>query len=109
MVTQWKWEVTQQTPLSDWMIAINPSDIMNMQTIARCYSSKYDARLIVSAVNACKEFNPYNPMAAAESMPKLLKALEMIVEHFRNNDENYYQSDLCMDAIAAITKVKGKV
>ncbi len=35
----------------------------------------------------------------------LYEALKALVDHFRANDENYYKSDLCTDAISALAKV----
>jgi hypothetical protein len=42
------------------------------------------------------------------SSPNLYEALKALVEHFRSNDENYYKSDLCTDAIVALRKAEGK-
>lgn len=40
--------------------------------------------------------------------PNLYEALKALVDHFHSNDENYYKSDLCTDAINAIRKAEGK-
>jgi hypothetical protein len=42
------------------------------------------------------------------SAPEMYAALKALVEHFRSDDESYYKSDLCTDAIAAIRKAEGK-
>lgn len=39
-----------------------------------------NAHLIAAAVNACKEINPDNPMAVAESIKELREALKEITE-----------------------------
>jgi len=39
---------------------------------------------------------------------ELIDALKALVAHFRANDESYYKSDLCTDAIVALTKAEGK-
>jgi predicted small metal-binding protein len=46
-----------------------------------------------------------NLIAAA---PDMYEALEAIVDHFRHNHDDYYISDLCTDALAALNKAEGK-
>jgi len=48
------------------------------KNIGIVYTKAY-ANLIVSAVNACKEINPDNPQAVAESIEDLVEALEYII------------------------------
>lgn len=40
--------------------------------------------------------------------PNMYKALKALVDHFRNNDENYWKSDLCTEALAALRKAEGR-
>ena len=40
------------------------------------------------------------------SYSDLYEALKALVDHFRCNDENYYKSDLCTDALSALAKAK---
>ena len=38
--------------------------------------------------------------------PEILSALEAIVSHWKHNDQKYYSSDLCTDALEAIRTAK---
>ena len=58
---------------------------MGLYTIARAYDpdnsplqtpiALANARLIAAAVNACQKINPDNPLAVAEALPDMYKAL----------------------------------
>jgi len=52
-----------------------------------------NANLIVSAVRACKEINPDNPQAVAESIGDMCEALKAITAQFERLD-NLYSKDL---------------
>ncbi len=43
-----------------------------------------NAHLIVAAVNACRQINPDNPMAAAEGITNLYKAVESLLYMAKN-------------------------
>jgi len=65
-----------------------------------CYSGEYLA--VASGLDSKENARL---MAAA---PKMRKALEEILDHFRNNDEAYYKSDLCTDIIQTLNEAEVK-
>jgi len=71
----------------------------------------FNAHLIVAAVNACKEVNPGNPQAAAESIGRMYEALEALktqfmlaVDDVRSKDREVYEM-----AEKALAKAEDKV
>ena len=75
--TKGKWEVTKHPPLDNWVIDINPNDLLNKINIAHCYGSEADANLMAVAVNACAKVNPDNPQAVAESIGDMYEACQL--------------------------------
>lgn len=61
------------------------------------------------AFTNCTATNPQNPLAVAHSIYELHEALKALVDHFRMNDENYYKSELCTNAINALREAEGKL
>jgi len=67
-----------------------------------------DADLVIAAVNACKQINPTNPIAAAEAVPALLYALRISLAVLRvcrvpSNELGMWEQAQ-RDAMAAIEK-----
>ncbi|KKN62167.1 hypothetical protein LCGC14_0514460 [marine sediment metagenome] len=62
--TKGKWEVTKHNPLSNWVVDVNPSDLINRIPIAQCFENVADANLIASA-------------------PRLLEELSSLIHRFR--------------------------
>ncbi len=66
-------EITQE----EWQYHKNALDTWTItrygHSIGQIYL-EFTARLICAAVNACRQVNPKNPIAAAEALPDLLAA-----------------------------------
>lgn len=63
---------------------------------------KQDAELILTAVNACKDINPDNPLKVAIGLPKLFKVLESVI-----NDKGL-PFDLYNDLSSIVDTLKSK-
>jgi len=55
----------------------------------------------------CREVRHYN-MNLISAAPDMYEALKALVDHFRTNDENYFKSEPCTEAIAGLVKAEGK-
>lgn len=93
---EWKRRNTETSGLvfcNGWLVAdigATPRKVENKEESALYYKEQVaNANLISSA-------------------PELYRTLKALVDHFRANDENYYKSDLCTDALQALLKAEGK-
>ena len=43
-----------------------------------------------------------------DAFEAMKEALQSVVDHSRENDKEYYRSDLCTDVIAALRKARGE-
>jgi hypothetical protein len=66
-----------------------------------------NANLICSAVNACQEINPDNPMAVAESIKEMYEALKAIEQH-QTGTQGHWCPDCWSILEKAIAKAEGK-
>lgn len=72
--------------------------------------NRINAHLIVTAVNACIEINPENPLAVAESIGKMLKALEGLLKPYAIPDDASFPSypEYWVNVINALAKAREK-
>jgi len=74
-----------------------------------CISINCDGKAIGDAWNLDNSLGVEVMEANARLMkasPKMYEMLKTIVDHFRNNDENYYSSELCTEAINVIREIE---
>jgi hypothetical protein len=80
---EWKWKQTRGNNDYEHKIYVFEETIADLDG-ENSQKVRANAELIVTAVNACKEINPANPLAAARAAPELLKALEYVLTHVPN-------------------------
>ena len=74
-----------------------------------------NAKLIVSAVNACIEINPNNPQAVAEAIKDMYEALKLLTDTLRAKHVDQFLKDETLpyydgygEAILALAKSEGR-
>jgi len=77
MVTKGSWDEIYERELATHHIYASEEKKSNIWLAEM--ESGADAKMIVTAVNACKAINPENPQAAAEAYEDVFKALEGVI------------------------------
>ena len=106
METKGKWEIGKFAPHSNHIIYVQRGrSLWERDRIADCYDSEANAELIVTAVNACKEFD--NPLAVANEIKEMYEALHEITT-IEQNDVPYDKYDV-LGAINIAKKVLSNI
>ena len=69
-----KWTIKKDPCPDEPLYAIGVEDDTGFYLTAKCFSDG-EGELICAAVNACKRINPDNPLAVAENIEELVKAI----------------------------------
>lgn len=104
------WDTIEIKDGDNNLIACLGFDTLVKPSLPKIMKQHANARLIVTAVNACKKLNPDNPMAVADTISDLYEALKalkfqfaMAVEHPYSKDKEVYEQ-----AEQALAKADGK-
>ena len=117
--TKGKWEITTHPPYSNKLVVIKQTQkvrglaIQDDILIADCWENEANAHLITAAVNAFQKINPDNPLAVAEALPDMYKALRAFRPVFltRNDFHQvcFLKEDELWEAVEqALAKAEGK-
>ena len=69
---------------------------------------KAHQNLVSTALNACRQINPDNPQAVAESITAMYEALEGLLRDYSTNPTSDIYYEACLKAVNTLAKAEGK-